>query len=406
MEEVLRVRLKHKELCAVNAKPASMLSMTTSAPSVNEWLEPFTIHSLNSYNYLGLTTLAEHLNLDPDEVRDIVRESHDVLVATLKTAGIAYADLGSALVPRRGRHEAAFIFDSTRADNGMYGYSFAELWIPVFKEHGPAKSALRIGDILELPNEVVWRELTKHLVCRKPFPRLARELYFAVYLTNLSSGQLQQIDTALTNATDAYLGYVDCSTWTLLKAGLFLPQVGLRLNDRIITDMDDGETPNPAGYPFAESGFEVVGVPQELYGPFLGHRIDNGIPAWADSDSAVGLTVLGGEQQPVTSTKITINASRVEYLGRSHGASLQQAGLESLDSDALTSAIMSKFENGLIYNLRFVRGSRSGVPAPDLDAMMYSVQVEFPDASGGVKRYQVGLKYTPETHTSEVVTFV
>lgn len=51
------------------------------------------------------------------------------------------------------------------------------------------------------------------------------------------------------------------------------------------------------------------------------------------------------------------------------------------------------------------RDTRAGVPAHDLDTMMYSVQVEFPDNHGEVKRYQVGVKYTPATHTSEVVTF-
>ena len=378
--------------------------MTISVPF--ELLEqPFTIHSLNNYAHMGLTNLVEHLNLQPEDVRKIIRAEHHNLVTQLKVAGVEYSELGNALVPRRGRHEAAFIFDSTRAGNGMYGYTFAEKWIPILKQLGPDKTVLRVGDILGLASEVVWREMKTHLVGPEDFPRQARELYFVVYMTNLSIGQLKNIDSALSAVTEAYLGYVDCSTWNPLKSGMYLPQVGLRLHDRIITDMDDVGTPNQVGYPFEESGFRIIGVQEELYGPFLGHRLDNGVPAWADHDSAMALTVLGGNREAVTSTNVVIDASRIRYLGQDHGASLSKAGLDGLDQDELTVAIKQKFTNGLIYNLRFVWGAKAGVPARELDAMMYSVQLEFPDGAGEVKRYQVGLKYTPHTHTSEVVTF-
>lgn len=213
------------------------------------------------------------------------------------------------------------------------------------------------------------------------------------------------IDAALATTIDAYLVYVDCSTWNPLKAGLFLPQVGLRLRDQIITGADDGGTANQVGYPFEDSGFKVVGVPEELYGPFLGHRIDNGLPAWADKDSAISLTVLGGDLRPATTRAVVIDESRIEYLENGHTESLSRAGLAHLDKDDLAEAIGQKFANGLIYNLRFIEGSRNGIPAPDLNAMMYSVQVEFPDDAGDVKRNQFGLKYLPDTHTSEVVTF-
>jgi hypothetical protein len=36
---------------------------------------------------------------------------------------------------------------------------------------------------------------------------------------------------------------------------------------------------------------------------------------------------------------------------------------------------------------------------------MFTVPVEFPDDSGKVRRYQVGIKYTPASHAGGVVTF-
>lgn len=367
--------------------------------------QPFTIHSINNYTWMGMASFVDNLDLRPEAVQRVIRVEHHQLVNDLKVAGVDYSELRNALVPRLTRHEAAFFFDSTRA-GGMYGYSIAEKWIPLLKQHGPDKTAVSVGDILRLPDEFVWGELERHLVGQADFPRMARELYFAVYMTNLSSTQLNDIHAALGEVAEAYLGYVDCSYWNPLKAGLYLPQVALRLRDRIITDMDDGGTPNQVGYPFGESGFQIVGIQEDLYAQYLGHRLDNGIPDWADQDSAIALTVLGGNRQPAASTNVVIDESRIEYLGASHSTALHRAGLSGLDKNDLAAAIKQKLTNGLIYNLRFTWGARGGVPTRDLDALMYSVQVEFPDCDGEVKRYQVGLKYLPETHTSEVVTFV
>jgi hypothetical protein len=186
---------------------------------------------------------------------------------------------------------------------------------------------------------------------------------------------------------------------------MYLPQVGLRLGNKIITDMDDGGTPNQVGYPFSENGFEVVGVPEESYGPFLGHRIDNGIPSWAERDSAMALAVLGGSRLPLASSRVVIDEARFRYLKSHHGGSVELSGIDSVTGEDLAEAIRRKFANGLVYNLRFVRGERAGTPVRELDALMYSVQVEFQAAGGDVKRFQVGLKYQSETHTSEIVTF-
>lgn len=372
-----------------------------SEPSGDE----FTIHVLNNYTDSGLSVLVDHLNLDAGQLGAVIHAEHRNVVAQLSALGIKYAQLGNALVPKAGRYEVAFIFDSTQAKHGLYGYSLAEEWIPILKSHGPDKTAIRIGDILELPSEFVWEQFEQHLVGPAVFPRIHANLYFTVYLTNLSPTQVTNIDEALTTATSAYLGYVDCSTFKPLKLGLYLPQVGIRLRSTIITGADDQGTPNLPGYPYEDSGFEVVGVPEELYGPFLGHRLDNGITAWADQDSAYALTVLGGHLRPLTATTIEIDDNRLDYFNRAHGASLTRAGLATLGKNELTNAIEERLTNGLIYNLRFKEGSRNGVLDSALDALLYSVQLEFADAAGDAKRYQVGLKYRPTDHASEVVTF-
>jgi len=367
--------------------------------------QEFSIHILNNYSYVGLTSYVDHFGLSADQVRTLVRVEHHHLVSQLASQGIQYAELRPALVPRADRFETAYILDSTRIEDGNYGRAYAERWIPAIKAHGPAKSVLRVGDILRLPRAYVWQQLDQRLVGPRPIPALYTEQYFAVYMTNMSAAQVQAVHDELAATTEGYLGYVDCTTWNPLKAGMFLPQVGLRFGNRIITDADDGGTANQVGYPYEESGFQVVGIDQSLHGLFLSHRIDNGIPEWADTDSAVSFAVLGGNRLAATSTRVVIDEGRIGHLEAKHRASLVRARMEGLDAETLASAIEDKFENGLIYNLRFRFGTRGGVPAPELDALMYSVQVEFLDDSGDARRYQIGLKYSPADHTSEVVTF-
>lgn len=379
--------------------------MRATPSTVSELLEqPFTIHSVNAYAHTGLANFASYFGLKSRHLQIMIRSMHHQLVTVLASNGINYTDLQNALVPRRGRQEVAYVFDSSRAGSDMYGEALSRVWLPALRTHGPVKTVIRHGDILHLPSECVWRELEQHLVGRVDFPRLARELYYVVYLTNLSGGQVRSLHDVL-GPSDAYLGYVDCSTWTPLKGGLFLPQIGLRLHNTVITDADDGGTPNQIGYPFEKYGFEILGVEAELYGPLLGHRLDNGVPDWADADTGMALSVLGGESKPMTTMNLTIEESRVVYLGKDHGPALTNTGLAGLDAEALSKAIKDKLSNGLIYRLRFVEGSRDGVPDASLDAMMFTVQLEFPDASGAVKRYELGMKYRPGTHTGEIVTF-
>lgn len=367
--------------------------------------DSFTIHVLNNYTDMSFGVLADHLKLTSTQVGAAIRAEHSRTVEQLTAVGVEYSGLRNALVPQPGRHEVAFIIDSNQARNGLYGYSMAETWLPIVRSVGPLKTAVRIGDIIGLSTNVVWAELEDKLIGPTEFPRLSCSEYFVVYLTNLSTNQLRKLHETFIVTLAAYLGYVDCSVWTQLKAGLLLPQVGLRVGNTIVTGLDEEGTPNSYGYPFAEAGFDVVAIPGELYGPFLSHRLDNGVSYWADQDSSLSLTAIGGNLNPAANTVITIDENRITYLGAGHGTSLTKAGLTQLGKRRLEKAIEERLNAGLIYNLRFNDIYTDGIRTPEFNAFMYSVQVEFSDSTGVMKRYQVGLKYTSETHTSEVVTF-
>lgn len=369
-------------------------------------LPPFSIHCVDTTSYTLLGSLEELLDLQPWSLGGLIRDAHREVVEDLRSEGVDYAQLNAALVPKPDRLEVAFVFDSTKAaEPNLYGYSFAEVWIPVLRRLGPQKTTYALGDVLVLPNELTWEALEKRLVGRPDFPRMHTGMYYALYVSNMTRHQLEQVHAALLESLEGYLGYVDCSTWNPLKLGLILPQVGLRIGDTILTAADEAGRGNLPGYPFEESRYRVVGVKEYLYEILLSHRRDNGVPGWAAEDSSMALTALLGSREPLATTGVVVDASRLDYLKTRHQPSLERAQLSEVKADELAEAIRERFETGLVFNLRSVAGARNGAPASELDAFMYSVQVEFLTGNGEVHRFQAGLKYTSATHTSELVTF-
>ncbi len=216
------------------------------------------------------------------------------------------------------------------------------------------------------------------------------------------------MDAALQESTAAYLGYINCSTWTPLKSTMLLPQYAIRADDALIVPADEEGSPHTM-LPAGDHDFRLVGVEQSIYGVVLDHRMDNGVPEWAHEDSALTLTALDGSQSPLSELKLDLDEGRFTYLTsetNGHGASVRRAGLRGLSREGLRQAIETKIQSGLVFNLRFVHGSREGKPDPDNNALMFTVLVEFPDDTDKGRRYQVGIKYTPASHTGEVVTFV
>ncbi len=338
-------------------------------------------------------------------MRKLVLDMHGQVTERLRDEGIEYSDLRNALTPTTKKNEIAFIFDSTRVENWNYGLELAKSWIPALSDLGPEKTAISVGDLIGLPAELAWAALHRYLVGPEDFQLHSPELYFVTYMTNITAGQLKKMDCDLRGRTKAYLGYVDCTVWNPLKLAMLLPQVGLRVGRKIITTADEDGNANLPGYPFMSSGFEIVGVEDDHYSILLDHRLDNGVPTWAQEDSRIALSVLGGDFSPLSEGDVFAKEMRITYLQENHGASLQRAGLLGSDNNVLVEAIKEKIASGLVYNLRFIEGSVGSERVPELDATMFTVQVEFPDEEAEVKRYQVGLKYRAEDHSSEITTF-
>lgn len=364
-----------------------------------------TIHVINSYTHFGLGVLADIFSLNAHEMSSVIRTMHRQVIAQLSGVGVQYGELRGALTPQPKKSEIAFIFNSLKTGSDSYGHHISHAWLPALRDHGPEKTAISVGDVLGMPSEFVWQQFQKHLVGSKDFARISAELYFVVYFSNVSKNQLKEMDVAIRSHADSYLGYIDCTTWKPIKSGMLLPQVGLRVAKKMVTSMDDDGYSNQVGYPLEQYGFESVGIEEDLYHIMLDHKLDNGVPEWADADSSMALNVLGGSDRSASDVKIVISDARFDYLMSSHNKALELLGLLGLDKSYLIDAVKSKMNNQLIFNLRFKEGTKNGLPAPENDAVLFSTQLEFTDSDGAVKCFQAGIKFSPALHQGEIVTF-
>ncbi|NNG20563.1 hypothetical protein HJ590_13505 [Naumannella sp. ID2617S] len=97
----------------------------------------FTIHSLNNYTNVYVSSSAAALDLDSKHVGDLIRALHRETTRELVKGGVEYADLRWALTPRATHAEVAFVFDSTAAGSDHYGFELSKSWLPALWRHGP-----------------------------------------------------------------------------------------------------------------------------------------------------------------------------------------------------------------------------------------------------------------------------
>lgn len=365
----------------------------------------FVLHSINNYTNILLSSMTDALDLDSRDIATVIRQLHDAATRILRRRGLRYDDLRWALTPRTSHAEIAFVFDATATGSDSYGPEIMKTCLPALEAHGPKRTAISRGDLVGMPSDWTHRELERLLVRTGDIPARATNEYFVVYFTNMSPTQTAAMESTL-RKSPAFIGYLDCSTWTPLKAWMLLPQFAIRVDNKLIVSTDEDGTPHDR-FPDGTKGFELVGVEDTTYGVVLSHRIDNGVPEWADDDSKLTLAAIGGSGLPLRTLELDFDQRRLDHLtsDEAHGASFERAGLKGLPREAVIGAIKAKIPAGLVFNLRFTRGTRNGEPAPENDAFMFTVQVEFPDAAATVRRYQVGIKYQPIKHRGEVVTF-
>ncbi len=183
---------------------------------------------------------------------------------------------GGRGTPGATHAEVAFLLDSTAAGSDHYGFELEMLAAGAWR-HGPQRTAGSARATLNAPPAGVWNALYENLVRTNVTPILdwppssTTSLYLDELVAN--TGRRCWTRCAARFSTVAYLGYIDCSTWT----HCFFRPCCFR-STRFATAMRSSFQPTRTASPHItpptrDHGFGIVGVEQTLYGVVLEQQV-------------------------------------------------------------------------------------------------------------------------------------
>ena len=120
------------------------------------------ILTLNARSYTLFECIQGQFGLSTSQMRKEITSLYSETVAALKTKGIEYSELKSAVVPRTDKYEAAFLFDSRRIESGFYGKPVFKTFMP-FLDKATTQS-VRVGDCFGSDQQLIVIFLSHQLL--------------------------------------------------------------------------------------------------------------------------------------------------------------------------------------------------------------------------------------------------
>ena len=199
-----------------------------------------------------LEVMRDHFGVSAPRMRCEIQGLHKELIKILGSKGIKYESLRAALVPVMDRQEAAFIFDSTAFESGLYGRETFKHVLPLLEPK--ATQSILVGDLLGNDQQFVVEILRESMVLSRSFTFKHSTLLYCVYINNLSDAALQRLHQGLASCP-AYLGYIlttfgsRAKTYISLSVASFVLKSGKTLILTHEDDRDNSENINITLYP-------------------------------------------------------------------------------------------------------------------------------------------------------------
>jgi len=357
------------------------------------------IHTLNARDHLMLGTIRDWLNISTTDMRKEILRMHQDTVGILASKGIDYAALRSALVPKTDKNEAAFIFDSSEIESGIYGPVVMSNLLPLLDKR--VTQSVMCGDILCKDQELVFDILNESMVLSRPFTFRHSSLLYAVYINNLSDSAVAAIHRNL-ERSPAYLGYMPTSHGSRAKTLLSFYMANLFLkhgNTLILGHEDDrsnDEDVNITIYPLEDFGYKIASLQSDYFGIFLSYKIERPVLRAYEDDEEMALNAISDSVAQLADFTVVLDEDKHAYLQRAKQGKLDSAGLADADRNQIAALIQSKINSSYIYNLEYLDAH---------DVMKFNIMIELDRSGGPPARRMAGLEYQPTQKTLRVLTF-
>jgi len=331
-------------------------------------------------------------------MRREIQRLHGELIDILNSKGIKYENLRAALVPVMDRQEAAFIFDSTAFDSGLYGRETFQHVLPLLEPK--TTQSLLVGDLLGEDQHLIVEILRESMVLSRSFTFKHSTLLYCVYINNLSDAALQRLHQGLASCP-AYLGHIPTTfgsrakTYISLSVGSFVLKSGKTLIVAHEDDRDNAENINITFYPLEDFGYKVASLQGVYFSIFLAFKIERPTFDSFQIDTELALNAISDEVALFDNFTVLLDEAKHGYLINEKLGKLKKAGLEAADRDYIAALIQSLLSANYIYNLAYLE---------EHDVMKFNLMLEVQRSTGYPTRMMVALEYLPAKQALRVIT--
>ena len=345
-----------------------------------------------------LEVMRDHFGITSPRMRHVIQGLHGELIETLSSKGIKYESLRAALVPVMDRQEAAFIFDSTAFDSGLYGRETFNQVLPLLEPK--ATQSLLVGDLRGEDQHLVVEILRESMVLSRSFTFKHSILLYCVYINNLSDAALQRLHQGLASCP-AYLGHIPTTfgsrakTYISLSVASFILKRGKTLIVSHEDDRDNSESINITLYPLENFGYKVTSLQGTYFSIFLAFKIERPSFEGFLIDTEVSLNAISDEVALFDNFTVFLDEAKHGYLINKKLGKLWKAGLETADRDYIAALIQSQLSANYIYNLTYLE---------EHDVMKFNLMLEVRRSRGYPARMTAALEYLPAKQALRVIT--
>lgn len=360
------------------------------------------IHTLNARGNVLLPVMREHFAFSDTRTFVEIQRFHSDFLDILRSKGINYASLRSALTPQPTKHEAAFLFDEERCGNSFVpGVECAEVLFDALD----AKTTHSIlgGGLFGSHDEVARKLLEPAVVSAKGLNFRYPNFCFVLYVNNLSEGAVANIDAKL-RQHPAYVGYLPCTYTSLAKTFTSMHLVNLVIkqgNTVILRHEDDRSNTQDHNlhlHDYVGQGFRLKSIQSMYFSTFLAYKPERMLLSESDDDLEIAVRAMSATVAPLTEFAVFIEDAKFQqYLQTTKLGKLQRTGLAELTKTELEMAIRSKLRMNYLYNLEWVE-------EPTHRLSKFNILLEFPRAGGHPERVVVALEYRPSDLVLRLLT--
>lgn len=322
-------------------------------------VEKRTIYTIDARDNIYLESMASAMKLDDETVHDALGYMFGELLKELKKVKINYSDLKNCLTPQKHKREIGFVFDSLKTESDIYGVKIMSKLLSIFDKQ--SCNSILVGDLIGPRNahNAIKESFFHFLVKEKQINYVSNDLFFIVYINNLSNLAIDNIREAL-KEYQPYVGYLDLTYSNPFKHYLstILIRHFIKDKDQIIAQDEDTGYHNPTWYPVEDYGFKCKAVNSLYYGIFLSYKIERP-STLSEEDVRFSLNTVSTAVFKLSNFRILIEEPKLQYLTLNKRDNLERAGMLEMSLDELQQQIKSKINTNYIFNLSFLPESQT-----------------------------------------------